>query len=613
MAQISLTVITIKLYNIPMDKTFNLFSKLKENLNDYYNNGVYLVGKPSVKDSFSDQNKRGLDGGYYYSQRMTLEAVDLACASRYRNGPKDAEGKTKTYLNIVNFHADVSINQVGVNTSNYILEPTSGNYSWAVFFMDKKFKEYSDENSYDDTIDELTDDFCRKGTCVVKKVKKSVERVPLRTIRNSQRAKSLEDAARNGGYVIIENEMSYSKMKKYPKWNLEGVDKQKIHNVFEQMSLIPRAKIKEFKKIVVSDEDWNDMVCAYQILAPDLATFTKESKDVGGKILFIEEIVDTPGEFPLEEAHYKKIDGRWLGEGEVEKQLQNQIARNLTANLRRRSLMWAAKKIFQSSDDDVARNLMMEVKDGEVLKVKPNGTVTPVNTQTQHLGDFTADENSTKENSQQISFSFEAASGEAFASGTPFRLGAILENAVSKYFKRKQDTLSNFLKRSFFNQLIPIFQEDMSDEHELRYTISDDQYEEALAGMVKVHKNAILSEEWMKRNYVSEEYVMREVEKELRKSPYIFWTIPENFYKEIHCNMRLNINEPIGADIETLTTIWDRLDQRGDPRAEKVLKAIFAKKGKNLDAIMGSASAPKAPQAPSAAPVGPQLLPANAQ
>lgn len=593
-----------------MNKTFNLFSKLKENLNDYYNNGVYLIGKPSVKDSLIDNEKRGRDGGYYYSQRLTLEAIDLACASKYRKGERDAEGKIKTFLNIVNFHADVSINQVGVNTSNYILEPTNDSQSWAVFFMDKKFKEYSDEHSYDDIIDELTDDYCRKGTCVVKKVKESVERVPLRTLRNSQKAKTLEDAARNGGYVIIENEMSYSKMKRYPKWKTTDLDKMKIHNVFEQMSLVPRAKLNEFKGLPVNDDNWEDMICCYQVLAPDLATFKKETKDedVGGKVLFMEEIIDAPGEFPLEEAHYKKIDGRWLGEGEVEKQLQNQISRNLTANLRRRSLMWAAKKIFQSTDDDVAKNLLMEVKDGEVLKVKPNGMVTQVNAQSQHLGDFTADENATKENSQQISFSFEAASGEAFASGTPFRLGAILENAVSKYFKRKQDTFSNFLKRSFFNQLIPIFQADMDDEHELRYNIADDQYEEALAGMVKVHKNAIISENWMKGNYVTEEEVTMQVEKELRKSPYIFWTIPENFYKEIHCNMRLNINEPIAADIETLTTIWDRLDQRGDPRAEKVLKAIFAKKGKNLDAVMGGATAPKAQQAPSSAPVGKDMM-----
>ena len=577
-----------------MDKQFNLFSKLKENLNDYYNGGVYLVGKPSNRESFGDIEDKGHDGGYFYSQKLTLEAIDLACASKFKKGDRDTEGKIKTYLNIVNFHADVSINQVGVNVSNYILEPTNEDETWAVFFMDKKFKEYSDEHSYDDIIDELTDDYCRKGTCVVKKIKGSVERVPLRTLKNSIRAKSLEDAARNGGYVIIENEMSFYKMKRYPKWNTDGIDTKKIHNVFEQMSLIPRAILKQFKGLAVVDKDWNDMICCYQVLVPDMTSFGKEKKkdQASGKILFVEEIIDIPGEFPLEEAHYKKIDGRWLGEGEVEKQLQNQISRNITANLRRRSLMWAAKKIFQSPDDDVAKNLLMEVKDGEVLKVKQNGSVSQVNNQTQHLGDFAADESSVKENSQQISFSFEAASGEAFASGTPFRLGAILENAVSKYFKRKQDTFSNFLKRSFFNQLIPIFQKEMTDEHKLRYDVSDDQYEMALAGMVQVWKNKILKDEWSKGNYVSEEYVKLKIEEELRKKPYIYWNIPDSYYKGIHSKMRLNINEPIGADIETLTTIWDRLDQRGDPRAEKVLKAIFAKKGKNLDAIMGEVSSP---------------------
>lgn len=597
-----------------MDKTFNLFSKLKQNLNDYYNNGVYLVGKPSVKDSFADNENRGMDGGYYYSQRLTLEAVDLACASKFRKGNKDAEGKTKTYLNIVNFHADVSINQVGVNASNYILEPVGDSDTWPVFFMDKKFKEYCDEESYDDIIDELTDDYCRKGTCVVKKVKGSVERVPLRTLRNSIRAKTLEDAARNGGYVIIENEMSFSKMKKYPKWKTEGLSKTKIHNIFEQMSLIPRAKLNEFKNIEVKDSDWEDYICCYQVLAPELDSFDKSKKDedAGGKALFIEEILDLPGEFPLEESHYKKIDGRWLGEGEVEKQLQNQISRNLTANLRRRSLMWAAKKIFQSTDDDVAKNLLMEVKDGEVLRVKNNGALTQVNAQSQHLGDFTADENSTKENSQQISFSFEAASGESFASGTPFRLGAILENAVSKYFKRKQDTFSNFLKRSFFSQLVPIFKDEISDEHELRWSVGDDGYEMALKGMVQVHKNAVLKSEWMKGNFVTEAYVTRKIEEELKKKEYLFWKIPESYYKKIHSHMRLNINEPIAADIETLTTIWDRLDQRGDPRADKVLKAIFAKKGKNLDHIMGGATASKSEQAPTSEPVAKELMPSMA-
>lgn len=575
-------------------KQYNLFAKLRANIEDYYFKGVFLVGKPSARDQFSqNQENRGRDGGYYYSQRMTLEAIDLACASKYKTGELDSEGKVKTYLNIVNFHADVSLNQINVNVANYILEPINDDYSWGVFFMDKKFKEWSDENSYDDIIDGLADDFARKGSCVCKKVKGGVERVPLRTLRNTPTAISLEKAARTGGYVIIENEMTYADMKKYSGWNLEGLDKTKTYTAFEQYTLIPRAKLLQFQKKEVSDDDWDNMICCQQILIPNSQTFVvKDYKDVGGHVAFIEEVIDAPEEFPLEEAHYQRIDGRWLGRGEVEKQLENQISRNFTANMRRRSLLWAAKKIFQSSDDDVAKNLLMEVKDGEVLKIKKDGNVTQVNAQSQHLGDFAADENNVKENSQQISFSFESASGEAMPSGTPFRLGAILESAVSKYFKRKQDTLSNFLKRSFFSQLIPIFQAEMNEEHSLRYSVSDEQYEDALAGMVSVHTNDILKREWLKGNFISREEVASMVEKELRSKQYLFWKIPEGFYKDIHCFMRLNINEPIAADVETLTNVWQSLLQRGDPRADRVLKAILAKKGQNMSSITGGLKAP---------------------
>lgn len=578
-------------------KEYNLFEKLRENIEDYYNKGIYLVGKPSVKDNFSDSDERGRDGGYYYSQRSVLEAIDLACASKYRTGDRDSEGKVKTFLNIVNFHADVSINQIGINTRNYILEPNNNDFTWPVFFMDKKFKEWSDENSYDDIIDGLTDDYARKGTCVVKKIKKGVERVPLRTLRNSIRAKSLEDAARNGGYAIIENEMSYGKMKKYKGWKLDGLDKTKTYIAFERYALIPRAKLNEFKGIAVIDEDWDDFICCQQILIPNSETFKATTKEPGGHTAFIEEVIDEIGEFPLEEAHYRKIDGRWLGEGEVEKQLQNQISRNFTANMRRRSLLWAAKKIFQSTDDEVAKNFLIELKDGDVVKVKKGGEVTQVNAQSQHLGDYTSDENNVKENSQQISFSFEAASGEAMPSGTPFRLGAILEAAVSKYFKRKQDTLSNFLKRSFFDQLIPIFKQEISEEHTLRYAVGDDQYEDALKGMIQAHANNILKTEWLKGNYISADMTKLKIEEELRKSPYIFWAIPEDLYKNIHCYMRLNINEPIAADVETLTSLYESMSAKGDPRAEKVLQAILAKKGQNLQAIIGNMPVPK-PQAP---------------
>lgn len=589
---------------------YNIFSKLESEIADFEQNGVFLIGKPSARDSYGDKNNRGRDGGYYYSQRNTLEAIDLACASKYRRGLYDSEGKRKTFINIVNFHADVALNQTAVNVSNYILEPTDDDYTWPVFFMDKQFKEWTDEESYDDIIDELADDFVRKGTCVVKTIKGSVERVPLRTLRNSQTAKSLSSAAKNGGYVILENEMSYNEMKIYPKWKLDDLDTKKIYTVFERYTLIPRAILNEFKNLTVTDKEWEEYILAVQILIPHEKAVKKDSTTMTGRIAYIEEI----DEIPLEEAHYQKEDGRWLGRGEVEKQLENQISRNITANLRKRALLWATRKLYQSTDDEVARNLLMKAQDGEVIKIGPNGQITQVNTQSQHLGDFQTDENSVKENSQQISFSFEAASGESMPSGTPYRLGVILEGAVSKYFKRKQDTFSNFLKRSFFNQLIPIFKKQMKTEHTIRYATSDDNYEQVLKAMIIVKTNEVIRTEWKKKHLISYEQARAIVEKKLAAHPYLFAEAPNDLYDKAQCYMRLNINEPIAADIETLTTLYSDLSQKGDPRAERILRMMLSKKGKNLDYLLGpAAKAPAAPNPAMPSPLPPGSLPAPAE
>lgn len=593
-------------------KSYNIFGELASNIEDFDEQGVYIVGKPSPNEGYAGAVK-GTKGGYYFSQRETLEAIDMASASKFKDGLYDSEGKRKTYLNIVNFHKDVALNQININASNYIFMPTESQWTWPVTFMDKKFKEYCDENSYDDVIDELAEDFAGKGTCVDKKVRGISSRVPLRTIRITQTAKSIKDAVENGGYFIIENNMSYNAMSAYKGWDLTGLNKSKNYCVFERYSLIPKGKLLAYKGEHPTPDDWDTMVQAVQILVPDVPDKKAKAGEETGTTLFLEEISDISEYF--DEAHYARRDGRWLGIGEIEKQLENQISRNLTANLRRRGLLWATKKLYQSTDPDVKRNLLMEAKDGEVIEVKQNGQLSQINTQSQQLGDFIADENSVKENSQQISFSFEASTGESMPSGTAFRLGVILQAAVSKYFKRKQDTFSNFLKRSFFNQILPTFKADNKYAHTLVYSPSDDNYDQIREALVVLYANDRVKKAWINHRYLQFDQARAEVEQEMNQHPNLFIDVPDGFYQEPQCYMRLNINEPIAADIETLTSLYQVMAKMGDPRADKVLKAILTTKGKNYDQIVGPAPKPT-PQAtpapnPTAEAPAPEAVPAQ--
>lgn len=578
---------------------FNIFTKLSEDIDDFDNGGYYITGQPKSEVAYK-QSKKGEKGGYYYSQKDTLTSIDLASASKYAKGIKDSEGQRKTFVNIVNFYRDVTKMKININSSNYIFEPTLLEYTWPVFLMERKFRIFVQEDSYDDQIDEYGHDLATYGTTVSKTLKHCSERVPLRTLRNTQSAKSLKHAAMTGGYVIIEDDKHYNEMRDYKGWILEGLSKQKSYNTFEYYTLVPKSLYENeaWKKNggeVNNIPENEDMIPVQAILIPD----EKDSKGnilTKGKIVWMEEVDEES--FPLEECHTDRVDGRWLGRGEIEKQLENQIARNLTANLRRRGLLWAVKKIYQSSDDEVQRNLVMEVADGDILKVKPNGQISQVNTATQHLGEFTSDETMWKENSQQNAFAFNIATGENMPSGTSFSLGVVLERAVTDHFTMIRNTYSNFLKRCFFNQILDEFKEEYSEEHTQQISLASEGIENLKEQIIIYHVNERVFDKMAKRQKVDPDVIRQEVITEMSRNPYLFIDIPKDKYKNIHYYMKLNIDDDITADMNTLNTLYQRLDAKGDPRAETVLKWILAKQGKNLDAIVGVAPKPVAPVNP---------------
>jgi hypothetical protein len=574
---------------------YDIFAQLDKEIDDFDTGGYYIVGKPKSEVAFKG-SKKGEKGGYYYSQKDTLDSIDLASASKFKEGIRDKEGQRKTYMNTVNFYRDVMEMKINIDVANYLFEPTSLDYTWPVWLMGKKFSAFAEEESYDDLIDEYGHDLATYGTTVTKRLFDCTERVPLRTLRNTQSAKTLYDGCINGGYAIIEDEKHFNEMKRYKGWNTDGLSKSKTHSIFERYGLVPKSLVKNgaWKTnggvIDKFNADNEEMVLVQAILIP---TQREKGKEAKGKIVWMEELDEDT--FPLEECHAVKVDGRWLGIGEIEKQLENQIARNLTANLRRRGLLWATKKIYQSADDEVKSQLLMEATDGEVLYVKPNGQISQVNTATQQLAEFNSDEQSWKENSQQIAFAFNIATGENMPSGTSFSLGVVLDRAVATHFAKVRKKFSLFLKRSFFDQLVPIFRAEYADAHTQQFPIGSTDIENLKEAMVVWHTNQRIYDHVVSRRPVDSDSIRQDILEEMARSPYLFIDIPEEFYPDIHYFMRLNIDDDIGPDVQTLTTLFQALSSKDDPRSDQVLKMIFAKQGKSLDAIAGVKPKPVAP------------------
>lgn len=552
----------------------DLVKQIRHEISDFYTTRIPITVIPD--------DARQKDYTYDFSQRECLALVDLYYNSQFKTGKFDKEGLQKIFLNVGKFRTDVAEMQIDIDIANYLMLPMSSDL-WGPWLMSKDFHQWCQDHDFAQVINAWGSDLPRYGTAVGKRVGDDIMRTPLGRLINTQNAESLKKAALSGGYVIEALEMTPYEMEQYPDWNLDAlVGSDMKGTVYERYGLITPAHIKLADGKMPDDEDWEEHFLGISVIATDI-----EKKEQNGGLVFAEKIDEK--EFPYEEAHWQRQDGRWLGIGEMENQFQNQLAMNISTHLRQKSMYWAAKRVFAKNFSEGPNNLALEVQDGAVIDVGMNGQVTAVNTQTQHLGDFNAWDNTIQNNADQTSFTYEVATGESPKAGTPFSLQVQLDNTVQKHFGKKRENFGLFLKRVFFNQQVDIFKRKNRKAHTLTFAYEDNEL--LREAMVMVHVEDRKAKNLLAGRFVTKAELEADVRAELERSPYIIVDVPDSFYDNVKYHTKLNLTGEqtnVGEDMQTLITLWQALRQDQDPRAEKVLSRILSFSGKNLAMLAGS-------------------------
>lgn len=561
---------------------FSLFGQIQKEIQDFRTTKIHIAGTDNGEQArYLTTHTRG----YQFSQWETVNLIDLYYNSKFETGNIDSEGQRKLFLNICAFRSDVASKMVDLDTKDFVFIPEDEGSKWGAYFIQREFKDWAKTTYFGEFINELVENYPRYGTVVTKKVGNRIERVPLMNLVNQQDAKDLQTATH---VIEVHEDMTLDDMRKYPDWDLSGIDMEfgETTTVYERYGKVPASYYYAYKGTSVprgtDDDDGIDVVAICTVKQD------KKGNAEGGSILFMEKI----GERPYREAHWKRQDGRWLGIGEVENQFENQISRNMIANLRRRALLWSSKKVFQSPDDTIARNLVRDVKDGDVIRIMPNGNITQVDMASREVGEFNSAEQMWEQNSDQKSFTFEVATGEAMPSGTPFRMGVILSNAVNSHFGMKKEKLGLFLKRLIVEDVFEIFKKENRKEHvitifgdakgmqDLRNVIAEQQF------------NDIMFKAFMSENIMPDPEAMKQqIDMQMSSKPELYIRIPDSFYDQIKHRIELVITGEemdVSAKIATYTTLYQSLAQQGDPRAEMVLSKIGSLSGENFDTTVGS-------------------------
>lgn len=561
---------------------FNIFSQLNRELTEFFEGSVHIAGNKSQSSSVRFGQKDNT--GYKFNQNDTLDVIDLYYNSKFKTGDKDAEGQTKVFLNETRFRTDVAAKQVDIDVKDFVFVPGEDASVWSSYFANKEFSKWAKDNFFGELINEVVEDYPKYGTAVTKEVSNKIERVPIRTIRNPHNCKSLNTSR----FVILEHkDMPFHEIEDMKGWDSDKLDVKfdDLTDVYERYGRVPLDWYKEQKGLEVLEGDDKKTVDTMSILVKDKSKAKKVDKETG-IILFIEKITKRP----FNEVHWKKIDGRWLGLGEVENQFENQVMRNLIANMRKRGLLWATKKIFQSTDSNMVNNLVRDVKDGQVLKIMPNGNITEVNTGTQSLAEFTAAEQEWEKNSDQKAFTFEVATGETLKSGTPFRLGVLLSNAVNSHFGKKRENLGLFFKRMVSERLFDAFKKENSKKHTISLFASEEGFNNLKTMVGKINKRKQIVESYLNSRIPVLQDIDNAIELALGEKDKLFPEIPDNYYDAMKNDVELVITgESVNLDkkIESLTNLYNTLAQQQDPRASVILDKIMALVGENTDALAG--------------------------
>jgi len=535
---------------------FNLKAQVKKELDDYFDTKIVIGGTKDRKGK-----------GYKFNQADTLNLIEFVGASKFEKGEKDSEGFEKVYLNSSVFRADVASKQIDIDVKDIAIIPEDSMSDIPCTIARKKFKDWAKEVGLGIDLNDMVEKYPFYGSLVVKTRGKEFDIIDLNKLRNQQDAKSLNEAS----YVIIEHTMKPWEAQLMPDWDLSGLEYEWDEDLViqERYGRVP----KQFFDATADDDESVDTV-SYVVLS------TKANKK-DGDVLFIEEIKSRP----FKECHWKRRAGRWLGIGEIENNFENQKARNAVFNMRMRSTLWSSKNIFQSTDESIGKNLVSEVRDGEVLQIMPNGNITPVNTQTKALADYNATDDVVEKNSDQKSFTYEVATGEQMQSGTPFRLGVLLSNSVNSHFGLKREKLALMLKELLYDYIFPSFAKELNKES-IEYIYSGvDGYEELIELIANAKLGEFIDKSVFEEGRVpslQEQASYRDAIKALRGADI---QILKDSFKDIKYKIDIVITGEsvnLQAKIETLTNLYTSLAQRGDPRADKLLAKIAILTGEKM-------------------------------
>lgn len=431
-----------------------------------------------IKYNFLSRQLDTLDGSGY-NQYDTLKKIYLYLDNRFESGPLDSQGNRKYFYNLGNSRNDQATKNIDLDSKDLYPRPDRDSETdyLRAFLMKAEWLEYVKDTNFGMKLNQLAEDLPRYGSVVWKKKKgdEILRDVDLRNIICDPTGYSLKD-----GPMIERMIMRSGDMTSMSAWDQEQVEaylskvggrsasdfmdvnEASLPSSYAIDELIPEYEVYEFWGHVP------ETVCPW-VDNPNpnktryvMAVIGGQDQTVSNEYVFYFKEV-SPELFPYKELHYRRLKGRWLGQGNVERLFPLQERANELVNRFYRSIRIGTAHYFQTRDRLFTRNVFTDLDDGEIIESKSE--ITPIATEVRAFNQYQAELRTIEAQADRDCTTFEIVTGETLPTNTPFRLGALQAASAGKVYDFIRENIGLFLEDVGNNWVLPSFAKRMNREH----------------------------------------------------------------------------------------------------------------------------------------------------
>lgn len=404
--------------------------------------------------------------GLSFNMYERIVETEFLTSGHYQSGDYDENGDLKPFHDIITRIVENQRSAEEVDTKDMEITTDDPDYYVRASLISKFNQDWMDANYIDKFHNDAIETRGKHGGLLVK-VTEEVDNIALEVVDWTSFAGDAVDL--EGGIKVVDN--FYTPAMLLERAEDMGWDIDACHRAIELYAeadqdddyreqrettgkyILVREVSGVFEKQYI-DPEYEGKEYSYQMHYVAGSEFHSDAKGEAGVTLDKQELDDTPYYY----LPYKKRTsaGKMLGIGMVERARHAQIATNVASQQYKYSLDMASTHVLQSSSKNLkGKNVLTNMKRGSILKVDDGKPISGVDMSPQalaHLQNYMAQwENQV----DRATGTFAVATGEELPSGTPYRLGAILDQNAQSSFDLRREEYAIFINRIYKERIIP--------------------------------------------------------------------------------------------------------------------------------------------------------------